>query len=172
MPLTIVQESQILRALRASWKDLREVQQSAQEHRSKWLHERTDALASQMKTYRSKALRQIAAENATNTMFRRIRPISKGTQSRAITRVKVPVHTWYYSPTGDDFFKHMKWAFYSHSREGSIDGEASIFRTQTTRKPIPTNNIYPATIESSNSGITMLNYDKGNTNIWQEVTCT
>ena len=89
-------------ALRASWKDLRKVQQSAREHRSKWLHERADDLASQMKTDRSKAVRQIAAENATKTMFRRIRPISKGTQSGAITRVKVPVHTWYYSPTGDE----------------------------------------------------------------------
>ena len=95
LPLTILQESEILPALRASWKDLREVQQSAREHRSKWLHERADDLASQMKTDRSKALRQIAAENATKTMCRRIRPISKGTQSGAITRVKVPVHTWY-----------------------------------------------------------------------------
>ena len=135
LPLTILQESEILPALRASWKDLREVQQSAREHRSKWLHERADTLTSQMKKDRSKALRQIAAENATKTMFQRIRPISKGTQSGAITRVKVPVHTWYYSPTGDGIFEHRKGAFYSHSREGSTDGEASIFRIQTTRNP-------------------------------------
>jgi hypothetical protein len=101
---------------------------------------------------------------------RRIRPISKVTHSGAITRVKVPVHTWYYSPTGDELFEHRKGAFYSHSREGSVDGEAAIFRLQTTRKPIPSNNIYPATIESSTSGIAMLSYDKENNNIWREVT--
>ena len=123
-----------------------------------------------MKTDRAKALRQIAVENATKTMFRRIHPISKGTQSGAITRVKVPVHTWYYSPTGDELFEHRKGAFYSHSQEGSIDGEASIIRIQTTRKSIPTNNIYPATIKSSSRGIAMLSYDKGNTNLWREVT--
>jgi hypothetical protein len=115
-----------------------------------------------MKTERSNAVRQTAAENATKSMFRRIRPISKGTQSGAITRVKVPVHTWYYSPSSDELFEHRKGAFYSHLREGSIDGGASIFRTQTTRKPIPSNNIYQAKIESSTSGIAMLNYDKGN----------
>jgi hypothetical protein len=38
------------------------------------------------------------------------------------------------------------------------------------RKPIPSNNIYPATIESLRSGMLMLSYDKGNTNIWREVT--
>ena len=108
LPLTILQEPEIIPALRASWKDLREVQQSAREHRSKCLHERADALASQMKTDRSKALRQIEAENATKTMFRRIRPISKGTQSGAITRVKVPVHTWYYSSTADALFSTGK----------------------------------------------------------------
>ena len=68
LPLTILQETEILPALRAFWKDLREVHQSAREHKSKWLHERTGALASQMKTDRSKAVRQIAAENATKTM--------------------------------------------------------------------------------------------------------
>ena len=71
---------------------------SARETMSKWLHERADALASQMKMDQSKVVRQIAAENATKSMFRRIRPISKGTQSGAITRVKVPLHTWSYSP--------------------------------------------------------------------------
>ena len=43
----------------------------------------------------------------------------------------------------DGLFEHRKGAFYSHSREESIDGEASIFRIQTTRKPIPMNNMYP-----------------------------
>ena len=50
LSLTILQETEILPALRASWKDLRKVQQSAREHMSKGLHERADALASQMKT--------------------------------------------------------------------------------------------------------------------------
>ena len=93
LPLEILQENEILLAVRASWKDLRAVQQSAREHRSKWLHERADALTSQMKTDLSKAVHQIAAENATKSKFRRICHISKGTQFRATTRVKVPVHT-------------------------------------------------------------------------------
>ena len=111
LPLEILKENEILPALRDSWKDMRAVQQSAREHRSKWLHERADALASQMKTDQSKAVRQIAAQSATKSMFRSIHPISKGTQSGAITRVKVPVHTWYYSPTRDENFEHRKGAF-------------------------------------------------------------
>ena len=115
-------------------------------------------------------MRQIEAENATKSMFRRIRPISKGTQSGAITRVKVPFHTWYYSPSSDELFYHRKGAFYSHSREHSIDGESFIFQTQTMRKTIPSKNIFTGSVEKMRSGIAMLSFDKSNKNIRQEVT--
>ena len=71
-----------------------------------------------------------SGENATKSMLRRINPIPKGIQSRAIICVKVPVHTWYYYSSRGELFEHRKGAFYSHSREHSI--ETTIFFPQTT----------------------------------------
>ena len=103
-------------------------------------------------------------------MFRRIRPISKRTQTGAITRVKVSVHAWYYSPSSDELFEHRKGVFHSHSQEHYIDVDSSIFRTQTTRKTIPTKKICPVSVETMRSGIAMLSFEKSNKNIWREVT--
>ena len=65
----VVSFESINRALHDAWEDLRAVQQKAQEHCAKWLNEKADAVAAQMKTDRSTALRQIAAENATKSTF-------------------------------------------------------------------------------------------------------
>ena len=50
LPQMVVSIESIHRALHDAWEDLRAVQQKAQEHRAKWLNEKADAVASQMKT--------------------------------------------------------------------------------------------------------------------------
>ena len=119
LPTEVAPLGAINRALHDAWDDLHEVQQKAEEHRAKWLHERADAVAAQMKTNRSVALRQIAAENATKSVFQRLRPISKGTQTGALTRIKVPKQQWYFSPGRKELFEYRKGAFYAHAREHS-----------------------------------------------------
>ena len=59
LPTEVAPLGTINRALHDSWDDLHAVQQKAEEHRAKWLHEKADAVAAQMKTDRSVALRQI-----------------------------------------------------------------------------------------------------------------
>ena len=121
-----------------------------------------------MKTNRSVALRQIAAENATKSVFQRLRPISKGTQTGALTRIKVPKQQWYYSPGRKELFEYRKGAFYAHARE--LDDEDSIFRISTTRKPLPTANVYPAMVTVTADDIVLNDHDETNTDIWREVT--
>ena len=168
LPQMVVSIESIHRALHDAWEDLRAVQQKAQEHRAKWLNEKADAVASQMKTDRSTALRQIAAENATKSTFQRLRPISKGTQTGALTRIKVPKQQWYFSPSRKELYEYRKGAFYAHAWE--LDDDDSIFRISTTRKPLPTTNVYPATVMVTADGIVMNDHNENDTDIWREVT--
>jgi hypothetical protein len=69
LPTTVEPLATITRALHDAWDDLHAVQKKAQDHRAKWLNEKADAVAAQMKTDRAVALRQIAAENATKSTF-------------------------------------------------------------------------------------------------------
>ena len=78
LPKTVELIGTITRALHDSWEDLHAVQQKSQEHRAKWLNEKANAVAAQMRTDRSVTLRQIAAENATKSTSQRLHPISKG----------------------------------------------------------------------------------------------
>ena len=87
----------INRALHDAWDDLHAVQQKAEEHRAKWLHEKADAVAAHMKTDRSVALGQSTAENATKSIFQRLHLISKDTQTGALARIKVQKQQWYFS---------------------------------------------------------------------------
>ena len=121
-----------------------------------------------MKTDRSTALRQIAAENATKSTFQRLRPISKGTQTGALTRIKVPKQQWYFSPGCKELYEYRKGAFYAHARE--LDDDESIFRISTTRKPLPTANVYPATVMDTGDGIVLNDHDENDTDIWREIT--
>ena len=67
LPTTVEPLETITRALHDAWDDLHAVQQKSQEHRAKWLNEKADAVAAQMKTDRAVALRHIASENATKS---------------------------------------------------------------------------------------------------------
>ena len=96
LPTKFAPISTITRDLHDAWEDLHAVQQKAQEHRAKWLHEKADAVVAQMKTNRSVALRRIVSENATKSIFQRLRSILKGTQTGALTRIKVPKQQWYF----------------------------------------------------------------------------
>ena len=106
-----------------------------------------------MKTERSTALQQISAENATTSVFQRLRPISKGTQSGALTRIKVPKQQWYYSFGRKELFEYLKGTFYAHARE--FDDNNSLYRASTTRKPLPTTNVYPAIVTVTEDGIVL-----------------
>ena len=121
-----------------------------------------------MKNNRSVALRQIAAENATKSVFQRLRPISKGTRTGALTRIKVPKQQWYYSPGRKELFEYRKGAFYAHAQE--LDNEDRIFHISTTRKPLPTANVYPAMVTVTADGIVLNDHDETDTEIWREVT--
>ena len=121
-----------------------------------------------MKTNRSVALRQIAAENATKSVFQRLCPISKGTQTGALARIKVPKQQWYYSPGRKELFENRKGAFYAHARE--LDDEDSIFRISTTRKPLPTANVYQVMVTVTADGIVLNDHDETDTEIWREDT--
>ena len=167
LPLEILSEKEILPALRSSWKDLPNVQKHVWEHRSKYIYNHADALASQMKTDQSETVHQITAENATKSMFRCIRPISKGIQRRQSLALKCKLTLGtILQPATNSLSSVLQ---YSHSQEHAIDGRATIFRIQTTQKPIPSNKIFPANIETLESGIAMQSYDKLNKNIWREV---
>ena len=63
---------------------------------------------------------------------------------------------------------YHKGAFYAHARE--LDDEDSLFRTSTTRKPLPTANIFPATVTVTEDGIVLNDHDETDTQIWREVT--
>jgi hypothetical protein len=115
LPLKVTHIGIIQHALYKAWEDLRKVKEKAQEHRAKWLNEKADAVAVQMKSDRSVALRQISAENATKSTFQRLRPISKGTQTGALTRIKVPKQQWYFSPDRRELFEYCKGVFYAHA---------------------------------------------------------
>ena len=121
-----------------------------------------------MKTNRSVALRQIAAENATKSIFQRLRPISKGTQTGALTRIQVPTQQWYFSPGRKELFKYRKGAFYAHARE--LDGDDSIFRISTSRKPLSSANVYSEMVTVTADGIVLNDHDETDTDIWREVT--
>ena len=157
-----------MQALHDAWEDLYEVQQKAKDRRVKWINEKVDAVAAQMKTDRSVALRQIAAENATKSTFQRLRPISKGTQTGALTGIKVPNQQWYFSPGRKELFEYRKGAFYAHARE--LDDDDSIFRISTTRKPLPTANFYLAMVTVTADGIVLNDHDETDTEICCEVT--
>ena len=69
LSLEVISLKKAWTSIHGALKDLRHVQQTAQEHRSKWLHEQAHALAAQMNTDPTVALQQIALENATKAMF-------------------------------------------------------------------------------------------------------
>ena len=50
LPTTVETLATITRALHDAWGELHAVQQKAQDHRAKWLNEKADAVAAQMKT--------------------------------------------------------------------------------------------------------------------------
>ena len=137
LPTSVLVFESIITKLHDAWKSLRVVQQTAEEERSKWIHEQADALADDMKTTRSVALKQMAREADMRMSFQRMKSISKGEASGAISMVKVPHHEWMYHEVDDVLFHYVKGAFYAHAQESSLDGGDTPFRKHFTRKPLP-----------------------------------
>ena len=102
------------------------------------------------------------------SIFNKLQPISKGRRSKAISRVKVPMHQWHYSPDSKELYQYSKGAFYTHL--ANLDaGDNLSFRRHYARKLLPKSGCIPARVTAQTCGYSITAVDYDSLEIWKEV---
>ena len=102
-------------------------------------------------------------------LFRKLKPLSRGSRSGAVSRVKVPSYKWFYHEGTDLLFFYERGAFYSHARIPTLDGDNAPFSRHRTRRPLPSTGVRVATVDVQEDLI-QLRGVQSITTFWEEVT--